>query len=361
MKKTIRVGIVGLGEVAQTVHIPILLEKSDLFRITGICDISPSLLALYQNLPDLKICSEDFNALASSDEIDLLYILNSDEYHADVAVAGLEAGKDVFIEKPLALTEKDALRIRKARGTNIVFVGYMRRFAPAFQALKEDLPRLGAPHYVNVRDIIGPNAYFVHQAHKVQYPEDLTDQNRREKQLRGYEMTREAVGEVSEDLKSAYRLLCGLGVHDLSLVRELFGLPARILSAHVWKGGSFIRATLDYGSFLAGYETGIDGHGRFDARLEVNGDKGLGTVFYNTPYIRHLPTLYERAFTEDDSFSSESQRISYKDPYSFEIEALYDCLLNRKEPKTHIEDSLEDLKLFKAIIKAADTGEVVEL
>jgi predicted dehydrogenase len=358
MSGIIRVGIIGLGEVAQTVHLPVLNMLSDKFSVTGVCDVSRQLLDAFGKLPGIKICSDDYTQIVESPDVDAVFVLNSDEYHTEVTAAALKAGKDVFVEKPLGSSIPDVERLKtlQKESGKLVFVGYMRRFAPAFLALKNDLPNLGNPLYVKLRDIIGPNEYFVRQGHAVLYPDDIPEKNKTERAERERFFSDEAIGEVSDELKAAYQLLCGLGVHDLSLVRELFGLPRSVQSAEVWQNGRYIRATLNYGDFKASYETGVDKHGRFDALLEVTGEDGIGTVYYDTPYLRNLPILYERKITRGDEYKVEKIRPTYTDPYTAELHQLYVHIKNRTEPKTDIEDSIEDLKLFKAIIKAANTG-----
>ncbi len=47
--------------------------------------------------------------------VDAVFVLNSDEYHAETAIAALEAGKHVFVEKPMCLTLADARAMQAAR------------------------------------------------------------------------------------------------------------------------------------------------------------------------------------------------------------------------------------------------------
>jgi predicted dehydrogenase len=91
--------------------------------------------------------------------------------------------------------------------------------------------------------------------------------------------------------------------------------------------------------------------------VEVIGEDGIGTVYYDTPYLRDLPIRYERKITRGDEYSVEEIRPTYMDPYTIELQQLYEHIKNRTEPKTNIEDSIGDLKLFKAIINVAKTGE----
>jgi predicted dehydrogenase len=363
MSKQIQIGLVGLGEVAQTVHIPVLESLPDQYRITGICDVSGKLLEAYQELPHIKIASTRYTDLIQSPEVDLVFVLNSDEYHTEVTAEALKAGKDVFVEKPLGISIPDVEKLQKIQKESgkLVFVGYMRRFAPAFIALKEDLQNLGQPIYVKLQDIIGQNRYFIRQGHNVLYPDDIPEELKTDRAEREKRFMREAIGEVSEELNAAYGMLCGLGVHDVSLVRELFGLPQSIQSTEIWRGGLFIRSTFNYTDFKVGYETGVDNHGRFDAILEVIAEDGIGKVIYDSPYLRNLPIHYERKITQGDKFTVQKIRPTFTDPYTIELRLLYDCIKNHVEVKTNVADSLEDLRLFKAIIENAKTGKEIFL
>jgi len=132
----INVGIVGLGEIAQIIHLPILQAHSDKFEIAAICDISQELLTAMgerYNVPaDHRYT--DYHDLARQGDLGAVFVLNSDEYHTDSALAAIRQGKHVLIEKPMCLARQEAEAIIKARdeaGVKVM-VGYMRRFAPAF-------------------------------------------------------------------------------------------------------------------------------------------------------------------------------------------------------------------------------------
>lgn len=75
----------------------------------------------------------------------------SSEYHVRHTVQSLEAGKHVLIEKPMSLTSDGADQIETARvkSGKVVFVGYMRRYSPAFLLVKDLVRSLpaGSIHY----------------------------------------------------------------------------------------------------------------------------------------------------------------------------------------------------------------------
>ncbi len=114
--------------------------------------------------------------LSQRPEIDVVMILNANEYHVSVpvsylsslwspidlsyqavhAIQCLQAGKHVFIEKPMCLSHEDAYAVEAARVKSgmVCFVGYMRRYATAFLRVKEAIQGMDIK-YVRVRDIIG--------------------------------------------------------------------------------------------------------------------------------------------------------------------------------------------------------------
>ncbi len=356
--QVVRVGIIGLGEVAQIIHLPILQALDDRFLVTAICDISPTLLSAMgerYRVPE-SARHADFHDLVARDDVDLVFVLNSNEYHAECAIAACEAGKHVLIEKPIALTIADAEAIAAARDAAgvQVMVGYMRRFAPAFVEAVEEVRRLDRIRYVRVRDIIGHNRLFIEQSSNVIYPTDFPAEaiaNRRE---RNTAMLDAAIGtDADATLRRAYGMLAGLSSHDLSAMRELLGGPPQgVISAAAWDGGGFLTVMMDYGDFAAYLETGSDGQRRFDAHLEVLGTSRSVKVQYDTPYIRHLPTTIEISYEEGDRHIETVIRPTYTDPYTRELEELWDVVVNGATPKTSVEDSLEDLHLFQQIITA---------
>jgi hypothetical protein len=57
-------------------------------------------------------------------------------------------------------------------------------------------------------------------------------------------------GGAAEDLKTVYRLMLGLSSHDLSAMRELLGMPRKVLFAAQRAKGHYLAAAFDYGSYV---------------------------------------------------------------------------------------------------------------
>lgn len=352
--KKVRVGIVGLGEVAQIIHLPILKSLSDKYEIGALCDVSPSLLQWAGERYRVDRLYSDAAELAKQPDLDAVFVLNSDEYHAESALNAIRNGKHVLIEKPMTLTQADADAIIQAKneaGVHVM-VGYMRRYAPAFTEAAEKLKDFGPIRYVRIRDIIGQNALIIEQSSVVRRFDDIPQHLIEDRNTRAERMVKEALGDVPDDVKASYRLLCGLNSHDLSAMRELFGMPKRVVSAVHWNGGRYIAATFEYDGFYATFETGVDQQRRFDAHIEVFGDKKQMRIQYNTPYIRHLPTVVHMSETIGDAYHESVIRPTFKDPYTVEIEQFYELLTKGGSAKTSPEDYKDDLTLFKMICDA---------
>lgn len=352
-----KVGLVGLGEVAQVIHLPILQAQADKFEIAAICDISQELLTALgerYNVP-AEHRYLDYTALARQEDLDAVLVVNSDEYHTDAALAAIRHGKHVLIEKPMCLTRQDAEEIIKARdeaGVNVM-VGYMRRFAPAFTEAVEQVRGLEKINYVRVRDIIGQNSQFVSQSSVVLHPRDIPQEAIQERAERASEMVRTAIGDAPTNLAGTYRLLGGLSSHDLSAMREMLGMPERVIAAR--QHGKFLTVLFEYNNFSALYEVGVDHNRRFDAHITVYGDTKEIRVQYDTPYIRHLPTRLFINETQGESFEERIIRPTFTDPYTIELLHFYEVITDNARPKTTAEDFLQDLDLFAMIIGALRT------
>jgi predicted dehydrogenase len=259
----------------------------------------------------------------------------------------------------MCLSPREAEEIIEARdrAERVVMVGYMRRFAPAFEAAKERLPALGRINYARVHDIIGRNQLMIDQTARVVRPGDVPQSALEERWSRGAGLVKEALGDVDPVLGGTYRLLCGLGSHDLSAMRELIGRPRRVASARQWRDGGYIAAMLEYDDFYAVYETGVDEQVRFDAHLEVYGDTAELRVQYDTPYIRHFPTTLVVRETDGEGYRESTLRPHLKDPYTHELEAFHAAVTGDGTVKTTPEDYVEDMELFIQIIRAIERGQ----
>jgi predicted dehydrogenase len=352
--KRVNVGVIGLGEVAQVIHLPILQSLAARFQIGAVCDVSPGLVQVIGDRYGVAARYDDPFTLIQQPDLDAVFVLNSDEYHAECVIAAARAGKHVLVEKPMCLTLAEAEAIVRARddaGVQVM-VAYMRRFAPAFLLAVDEVRQLGKINYARIRDIIGRNALIVEQSSVVHRFADVPQNMIRDKAERAAQLVRDAIGEAPPDVVSAYRFLLGLNSHDLSAMRELLGFPRQVVAARQWNEGKFLTATFAYDGYCAVLESGVDEQRRFDAHIEVYGVARSIRVQYDSPYIRHLPTTLVIHETVGDAYEERVLRPTYKDPYTHELERFYEVAQEGVAPKTTPEDFTQDLRLTRLVVDA---------
>lgn len=350
----IRVGIVGCGEVTQIIHLPALRMLPEQFQVTAICDVSRKVLAEVGTLWNVENRFLDYRELIAQPDVDAVLVANPNAYHSQVILAAAAAGKHLLVEKPMCITLAEADAIAEAARTSgvTIQVGLMRRYAPAFEQACELVREMGDTiRLARVRDVIGQNALFINPTSRVIRGDDIPAEVVAEGQALNGRLMREVVGDAPQELYNAYGMMLGLHTHDISAMRELLGMPKRVLHAAYRNGGWTAQATFDYGSYICQFESGPDNLPRFDAFLEVIGDNQAVKVVYDTPYVRNLPirVLVSRA-NGKGGIEETSILPTWGDAFVAEWQAFYENVTQRREPKTSVADSRQDLELFVAMV-----------
>jgi predicted dehydrogenase len=349
-KRRLRVGFVGCGEVAQIIHRPSLHQLPDQFEVTALCDVSPRILEELGNLWNIGTLTTDHRELVQRSDVDAVLVANPNAFHAEVTLDAIAAGKHVLVEKPMCVTLREAEQIVAAQKNTkvVVQVGYMRRYAAAFLEGCEMVKAMTEIRFARVRDFIGSNSLIINPTSRVIRDLELPEAAKMDAKLRDEALVEEALGgKPSDSLRRAYGLLLGLSSHDLSAMRELLGMPGKVLFAAQRSGGLYMTAIFDYGPFVCQFETGIDGIARFDAHLEVYGSHQVVRVQYDTPYVRNLPI---RLFVTEDNGRGGVRSLElhpvWGDPFVAEWRAFHENITQGKLPKTGPEDFVQDLELF---------------
>ena len=355
----LRIGVIGCGEVAQINHLPSLSFLPDLFEVTAIADISAAVLGGVGARYDVETEKRflDYRDLVKAAEVDAVLIATPHVYHTEQTLAALAHGKHVLVEKPMAMTLTDADRIIAAqKQTSLtVQVGYIRRYATAFEEAVALVKQMDGVRLARVHDVIGQNALMITPTSRVIRGRDRgcnTEQMIAEGRQLTEQKLREATGDASAEVKAAYNLLLGLSTHDVSAMRELLGTPKRVLYAAQRSGGLYLTAAFDYGGFVCHFETGIDDVARFDCYLEVYSSVQTLRVDYYTPYVRHLATkLSVTTATPESGLRSETLQPAFEDNFTREWRAFYHNVTTGSTPKTDPADYRRDLELFGQIIQ----------
>jgi predicted dehydrogenase/threonine dehydrogenase-like Zn-dependent dehydrogenase len=146
-KSRVRVGFVGAGNYASSMLLPHLTgnEAVDLHRVVTTSALSA---ANAKRKFGFTNASTDLDELLDDDSIDAVFVVTRHSTHADLTIRALEAGKAVFVEKPLALTKAELARILmtvEKTGNDRLQIGFNRRFAPLLNEAKARFGRRIGP------------------------------------------------------------------------------------------------------------------------------------------------------------------------------------------------------------------------
>jgi polar amino acid transport system substrate-binding protein len=116
-----------------------------------------------------NFCSADIADVVQKKEINTVFIATPHSSHANQVILALKANKNVFVEKPLAVTEQELEAIIKTKASynRPLMVGFNRRFAPVCATIKKEFENAGEPVVVNIR----VNAGFIPKDHWTQIHE----------------------------------------------------------------------------------------------------------------------------------------------------------------------------------------------
>jgi len=162
----IHVGVIGAGGAAWIGHLPWYKENPNV-ELVAVADIDESKARKAAEYFHIPYVYSDYEKLVSRKDIDAVSICTPVHLHAEQTVRAAEEGKHVLVEKPMArdvLECDDMIRACEKAGV-ILMVGFMKRFNPGFQKIKELLSSgaLGKPHFMEVHwtlyDIKGSNAF----------------------------------------------------------------------------------------------------------------------------------------------------------------------------------------------------------
>ena len=156
MDRQLRVGLVGCGGISRH-HLPNILATPQL-RLAATMDVVEDAARERAEQAEADYFTTDLDRVLSDDGIDAVLICSTHDTHADLAVQSLEAGKQVFCEKPLAMTMEEARRIQEAvHRTGIPLMsGWWFKHSPVTKRLREVIRE---PRFVLFTCRIPPGPY----------------------------------------------------------------------------------------------------------------------------------------------------------------------------------------------------------
>jgi predicted dehydrogenase len=264
----------------------------------------------------LAIAPDD---LALRDDIDAIVMALPPQFHAEAAIRAVEHGKDVLVEKPIALSVEDANRaVDAARRHGRVFMtGHVLRFHPAFEALKQliDDAELGEIRYIH--------------SHRLGLGKFHTEND----------------------------ALWDLAPHDLSMILAITG------SAPVEIRGEGA-ALLDHLSYFAHLHMRFPGGLRShlftsrlnpyrERRLTVVGTRAMAVFDDVEPWERKLAVYRHAVWKDSGQWAFTTNEPTYVAvgegmPLTRELEHFMECIRTRAEPRTGGEEAIRVLQILTA-------------
>ena len=276
-------------------------------------------------------------ALIADPTVDAIDICLPTPEHPRYAIAALEAGKHVLVEKPIALTLEDAEAIRQAhrRSGRLLMVGHVLRFWPEYVAIHDFVTRgeIGRP--------------FAAQAWRVQASPSWS---------KGF-IDAELTGGAVVDLM----------IHDFDLLNWLFGRPRSVYAQGLrGPGGGWdhVFATVSYDEAAAAAEGSLLMKGLFPFSFGIRLVGEHGTL----EYAFRAAGQGTESLTADNSVltfypeSGEARRVPVEQRDGFEAELAYfvECVRTGAEPtRASPDDAYRALEVALAVRRSLETGALV--
>jgi predicted dehydrogenase len=258
-------------------------------------------------------------ALFVHNDIDAIVMALPPQFHADMAVQAVQGGKDVLVEKPIALTVADAERSVKAAADNgrVFMVGHVLRFHPAFETLKAliDNGELGEVRYIH--------------SHRLGLGKFHTEND----------------------------ALWDLAPHDLSMILAITGTePIEVRG----EGAALLDNLSDFAHLHMRFPNGLRSHlfaSRLnpyrERRLTVVGTKAMAVFDDVEPWERKLAVYRHAVWQDSGQWAFTTNEPSYVAvgegmPLTRELEHFIQCIETRAEPRTSGEEAIRVLRILTA-------------
>ena len=335
-KKTLKFGLAGVGGAAQINHIP-ALKRVEGVELVALCDRDPEKAARVAQKWGIARAVGRFDDLLADDELDAIDICTPNYLHRPMAVAALEAGKHVLVERPMARSAEEAEAMVKAakKAERVLMCAVQHRFRADSLILKK---------FVEKQEL--GKVFFAKAGWLRLRTEWDSDQWRRQK--------RESGGGVVMDL----------GFQMLDLSRWIMGNPKAVAvtaSVHRPEGKdevedsatAFIRLE-DGGTLTLEVTWGLLMEKDF-AYLNLFGSGGAALL---NPLRLHKGM---HGSLVNVTPAIESSRNQYKQAIEAEIAHFCDALRKGQSPEGSGEELLPVMEMIDAIYRSAAQGKEVRL
>lgn len=348
MPAPIRIGVAGLGAVAQTVHLPLLARRPDLFHLAAVAEISPDTrdrVGARYGVDERARVSTAAELIGRGD-LDAIMLLTAGSHGAD-AIAAVTAGIPVFCEKPLAYSQAQARSLIEAcAGRPLVLLAYMKQYDPAATRLAEIVAHAGGIRAVDVQILHPSDASQLAFAKLPPRVDDVDPSVLAELTEATDAVVAGAIGRSGDEHARLYtNILLGSIVHDTSLLRGMFGAVRTVDLVRRWAGepGSVeVLGTLAGSVPFSLTWHYISDYPAYRETVMVHHERGSAGVVFPCPYLLNAPSELR---VVDNAAGAESVTTvrSVAEEFEIELEAFAAMVRDGRPPRSGPEEGLADI------------------
>ncbi len=346
MSAPVRLGVVGCGRIAQVAHLPAATKAAGI-ELAAVCDPSPHLSGAVGARYGVPAFTELEAMLDTA--LDAVVVATPDRLHHEHALAALEAGKHVLVEKPLAPEPDDARHLGEISdrlGLKLQ-VGAMKRHDPGIEYARAAVARIG--RVLSMGTWYRVMAALRPPTEATLFPEVVVDPDVR---------AREAAYKAD---RGRY-LLTTHGAHVFDGIRSLVGDLTGVSVVRTEMGGDFAwhgRGTIARGGGTATFEIVADVHADWSEGFDIYGEFGHVSVRSWFPFYRRASEV--RCYIESEGEAS-SPRFGDSDPYERQLESFARAIIENLATDPNAADGLAAVKMVVASAESARRGgEIVKL
>jgi predicted dehydrogenase len=345
--RTLRVGVLGAGQISQAAHFE-ACRKAKNVELYAICDVAEDLLEKMFAVHAPAKAYADYDAMLADPGVDAVIVAIADQFHVPMALRAIAAGKHVLVEKPMGVTVEECEELcGAARASGLVVqVGTEKRFDEGI-AFAHDFIR------EEMGEMLALKAWYCDSTHRYTMTDAL------QPAIETSENSRRPEGDPKSDLRRYYVL--GHGSHLLDTARFLGGEIDTVRTRLVEKFGAYcwFSEVAFAGGSVGHLDLTIKVRMDWHEGFQVYGEHGsvLGRT-YNPWYYK--PSEVE-CFSERDG---TYRRPLGADGHFFrrQVEGFADAILDGAPMRgADAEDGLAAVRGMAAMVRSARTGEAVRL
>lgn len=166
----INYALVGAGGFATGMHLPNLERQNKVFNLMAVANKTGHKAKVAAKQYGASYATSDFNDVLKDDKVEMVLIATRHDSHAELALKSLNAGKHVFVEKPLAVNSKELNEILEFYKTEnqkkpALMVGFNRRFSPLIREVHKHTSKRSNPLMIYYRMNAGfvPKESWIHE------------------------------------------------------------------------------------------------------------------------------------------------------------------------------------------------------